>query len=194
MKPRRTYVVPFAVVLALSLPAAASADEPAAPEHRFDVLTHLGYGYFDVPASSFSTDDLWTFSLELRYAHASGHGALLRGTWGVVLDFPSGEGYGVELDYLGRVPIAGDEDLSLALDVTVGGTVAGLDHGSQRIPTGAHLGGNAGLTLDLRAYNFVASVGACYRLLVPLEERLDGEPAGPAHLVTAVLGLGFTFY
>lgn len=192
---RRTCAAPFAVALALSLPAVAMAEEPpAAPEHRFDVLTAIGYGHFNVPSSEFSTNDVLTFSLELRYAHQSGHGALLRGIWGANLRPWFGQGYGVDLDYLGRVPIAGHEDVSLALDFTVGGTAVGLDHESQSIPAGAHLGANAGVSLDFRAYNFIVSVGAQYRLLVPTEGRLDGGPAGPAHFVHGALALGFTFY
>ena len=56
------------------------------------------------------------------------------------------------------------------------------------------LGGNAGLSLDLRVYNFVLSLGAQYRVLIPDGAALNGGASGPEHALTATLGAGFGFW
>lgn len=186
----------LAAALAVSLmaPALASAEDelvPMAPEHRFDLVgPSFGIGHFAVPSSNYSRT-IGTLTADARYAHASGHGVMARFAYATNV---WGEGFGVELDYLYRAIVAGDQDLSLGLDFTLGPTVAWLEHDEQTLATGAHFGGNAGVSLDFRAYNFVLSLGGQYRILVPTDARLDGQPAGPAHVITGTLGAGFTFY
>jgi hypothetical protein len=180
--------------MALATPSVASADDepiPTAPEHRFDLVgPSFGIGHFAAPSSDYSRT-IATVAADARYAHASGHGLMLRFAYGTNL---WGEGSGIELDYLFRAVLTGDRDVSLGLDFTIGPTAAWLDHDEQTLATGAHLGGNGGVSLDFRAFNFVLSLGGQYRLLVPTDARLDGAPAGPAHAITGTLGAGFTFY
>lgn len=173
---------------------ARAEDEPAeaVAEHRFDVVgPSLGIGHFAVPSSDDYSRFIGAAAADARYAHASGHGVMLRLAYGTNV---WGEGFGGELDYLYRVILAGDLDVSLGLDFTLGPTVAWLRHDEQTIAQGVHFGGNAGVSLDLRAFNFILSLGGQYRLLIPTETRLDGDPAGPAHVITGTLGAGLTFY
>jgi hypothetical protein len=185
-----------AALLSLSLvaPAVASAEDEAVPvvsEHRFEVVgPSFGIGHFAAPSSDYSRG-IATLAVDARYAHASGHGVMARYAYGTNV---WGEGSGIELDYLYRAILAGHQDVSLGLDFTLGPTAAWLEHDEQTLATGMHLGGNAGVSLDFRAFNFVLSLGGQYRLLIPTDARLDGGPAGPAHAITGTLGAGFTFY
>ena len=180
-----------AAFLSLVLPVTALADEPPPPEHRIELVgPSVGIGHFAVPSTGYSRG-FGTLAIDLRYAHASGHGVMVRGAWGSNV---WGEGYGLELDYLVRAILTGDRDLSLGLDFTLGPSAATLEHNEQTLAVGAYFGGNGGISLDFRAYNFVLSLGAQYRFLVPAGERLDGAGAAPAHVLTATLGAGVTFY
>jgi len=185
-----------AALLSLSFvaPSAARAEEEAVPavaEHRFDLVgPSVGIGHFAAPSSDYSRF-IGTVAADARYAHASGHGVMLRFAYGTNV---WGEGFGVELDYLYRAILAGQRDVSLGLDFTLGPTATWLEHDEQTIARGTHLGGNAGVSLDFRAFNFLLSLGGQYRLLIPTDARLDGAPAGPAHAITGTLGAGFTFY
>lgn len=189
----------FSPVLALAflaLPTTALAQpehapDPNVPVHRVDVLVPLaGIGGFFAPAADYDRL-IVTLGVEVRYAHRSGHGVLGRATWGTNV---WGEGWGGEIDYLYRVPLAGDRQTSLGLDLMAGVTLAGLRHNEQTLPTGFHPGANVGVSLDFRSHSFVVSLGGRYRVLVPVEAALDGTGAGPAHVVTGTLGAGFTFY
>lgn len=190
-------VAVFASLVALAIPSFALADEPASgaaepvPEHRVDlVIPSLGIGHFTAPTSGYQQTIL-TLAVDLRYAHRSGHGVMARyavGTNGW------GGGHGGDLDYLYRIALGGDRHVSTSLDAMIGPTLAVLDHNEGLLPVGLHYGGNAALSLDFRARNFVLALGTQYRLLVPTERAINGGPTGVQHAITATLGFGFTFY
>ncbi len=193
----RSLAAGVALALTLSsLPMLARADDeipdaPRAPVHRVDVvLPSVGLGHYAAPDASYARN-IGTVSADVRYAHRSGHGVMLRLAYGTNV---WGEAWGGELDYLYRVLLVGHEDISLGVDLTLGPTVSGFDHDQATLAVGVHLGGNGGVSLDLRARNFIASLGGQYRLFVPLEPALNGGDAGVAHAFTASIGAGFTFY
>ena len=200
---RLLLVLALLALTSTALPSTALADPgddtattpaPAAdaePEHRVDVIIPTaGLGLFMAPTSGYQSTIL-LLGIEGRYAHRSGHGAMLRlssatNGWGGAT--------GGDLDYLYRVRLAGHQHVSLGLDLMAGLTVAVLHHNEALIPVGAHTGGNAGFSLDFRARNFVVGIGAQYRVLIPSERALNGGDAGVEHAATAALSLGFTFY
>jgi hypothetical protein len=182
---------PSAVETASTTESHAADSRPTVPEHRIEVVgPSFGPAFFHVPSSNYSRA-IFMGIVDVRYAHQSGHGVSARGAWGTNV---WGEGFGAEVDYPHRLILAGHTDLSLGVDLSVGATVAGLAHNEQTIAAGLHLGGNAGASLDFRTYNFTLSLAVRYRLLVPTELRLDGQPAGPAQIFSATLGAGFSFY
>ncbi|AKF11032.1 hypothetical protein [Sandaracinus amylolyticus] len=188
-------VIALAIGLSLSTAPARADDRTLAelelPEHRVDVvLPSAGLGWFTSPSTGYDRI-VFTLSVDVRYAHRTGHGAMVRGAYGTNV---WGEAMAIELDYLYRAHLVGDQHLSLALDAMIGATVASFDHDEERLAVGAHLGGNAGLSLDLRVRNFIVALGVQYRLLVPTERTLGGNEAGVEHAITGTLGLGFTFY
>ncbi len=185
------------IALALStITAHALADSPDAhaptqPEHRVDVvIPSVGLGWFVAPAADYDRVIL-TGAVDVRYAHRSGHGVMARAAFGSTF---WGGGTGGDLDYLYRTTLAGDRHLSLGLDLMAGLTVAELEHDEDTLPVGWHVGGNTSLSLDLRARNFVVSLGGQYRAIFPTEAAPNGGATGPEHALTATLGLGFTFY
>jgi len=147
-------------------------------------------GWFTSPSTGYDRG-IGTLSIDFRYAHRSGHGTMARVAHGTNL---WGGATALEVDYLYRAHLAGDRRLSLALDTMIGGSIALFDHNEDRLAEGVHLGGNAGLSLDLRVHNFILALGAQYRVLVPTEDARNGLDAGVEHAITGTLGLGFTFY
>jgi hypothetical protein len=190
----------FALGLGLGLdPSAAHAGddedqkESAAsrPNERIDVvLPSVGLGFFAAPSVGY-TRSIFAMSGELRWAYRDEHGGTMRVAYGTTV---WGAGYGLDLDYTYRARLAGDLHTSLALDMMVGPTVAILEHNESLLPVGVHVGGNAGLSLDLRLRNFIVALGAQYRLLVGTEPALGGGRTGAEHVLTATLGVGFTLY
>lgn len=191
-----------ALVLALFVsPLAASAQDavleqeerPAhrAPAYRLDFTgPSVGIGMFSAPTGGYESTIL-TIAGDVRLVSAEGHGGMVRVAHGFRL---GGGATAVELDYVFRARLAGDDRLGLGLDTTVGPTLAWFSHNEGSIPTGLALGGNAGLSLDFRAYGFVVSLGGQYRLLLPTEGAINGGPSGPEHAITATLGFGFGFW
>lgn len=169
----------------------APAAESTAPTWRLDVeFPSVGLGWFAAPAAGYDRE-IANYGGNARIVSPSGHGGLLRimeGTnvWGSAI--------GAETDYLFRVRLVGDDRFGLGLDTSVGATVAWFSHNEGTLPTGLALGGNAGLSLDFRAYGFVVSLGAQYHLLVPTEGALNGGPSGAEHAITGTIGLGFGFW
>jgi hypothetical protein len=161
------------------------------PAWRLDVTApSFGIGGFWAPAADYART-IFTWSLDVRMVAASGHGVMVRFAEGADI---WGGGDGVELDWVGRVRLAGDDHFGLALDGMVGPTIAYLNHNEGTVPRGVTCGGNANLSLDFRAYGFVVSLAAQYRILMPAAPAPNGGPTGPEHALTATLGLGFGFW
>jgi hypothetical protein len=171
--------------------AASAASAPSAPDYRLDVtVPSAGIGWFSAPAGHYDAT-IFTLSGDVRIVERHGHGAMLRVAHGTNI---WGGGTAVELDYVYRLRLAGDDRFGLGLDTTVGMTIASLSHNEATIPDGLAVGGNTGLSLDFRAYGFVVSLGGQYRLLLPQEAALNGGASGPEHALTVTLGLGFGFW
>ena len=180
----------FAALLLLAAPVTV-ADAQGPLEHRVDIVgPSVGVGHLLAPTVDYG-EEIVLAHVEVRYAHGSGSGMLVRGGYG---SNGWGEGYGGELDYLHRFLLVGDADVSLGIDLTLGLTAAGLDHTDERFPAGFHAGGNAGVSLDARFFNFMISLGAQYRLLAPEESAPNGGPTGLLSLWSATLGFGVSIY
>ncbi len=173
------------------LPTEASTPLHRTPAYRLDIMIpSVGVGLFSAPTSGYERTIL-TLSVDVRLVSRGGHGGMVRVAHGSTL---WGSATAVELDYVFRARLAGDDRFGLGLDSTIGTTLASFAHNEATIPTGLALGGNVGLSLDFRAYGFVVSLGAQYRLLVPTEAALNGGASGPEHAITGTLGLGFGFW
>jgi hypothetical protein len=180
-----------ALFVALSAPGAARAQESADPGYRVDVLLpSMGLGWFDAPAADYERG-IFVISAEVRVVERHGHGALVRVADGSTI---WGGAMAVDADYVYRARLAGNDRLGLGLDVQTGLTVADFSHNEGTLPAGLAVGGNAGVSLDFRAYGFVVSLAGEYRLLAPQETALNGGPTGAEHALTATLGLGFGFW
>lgn len=167
------------------------APATSSPRWRLDVgAPGFGPGGFFAPAASYERS-IVTMTFDVRFVESHGHGVMARYVWGTNL---WGGGHGVDLDYVFRARLAGDDRFGLGLDTMAGMTLGALVHNDEEVPVGAVAGANVGLQLDLRLYGFVVSLGTQYRLLLPTETAANGGPIGPEHALTGTLGLGFGFW
>ncbi len=161
------------------------------PSWRIDFIgPTVGIGAFLAPTVGYGRLIL-TLGGEVRFAHASGSGVLVRVAHGSNL---WGGGTAVDLAYLHRLSILGTARKGGSIDFTLGPSFAWLSHNQGDVPTGATLGGQAGVALTGRDENFSASVGAQFHGFMPLEGAPNGGPTGFEMAITVMGGLGFGFY
>ena len=190
----------LSALLALTSPALAQELEPvevppplpsSEAEWRLDILgPTVGIGVFLAPAVGYQ-QGLFTIGGEVRLAHRSGSGLLLRVAHGTNI---WGGGTVTDLAYLHRVTLLGGARRGGGLDFAVGPSFAWLSHNQGDVPPGAALGGQAGIALQGREENFSASVGAQLHGFVPLQAAPNGGPTGFELAISVMGGLGFGFY
>ncbi len=187
------------VALALLAPAEARAlyeDEPSAdlppPRYRLELIGPLlGAGGFHAPTSGIDRQ-IYALSLEVRFADRSGNGFLARGVGGTTI--LSGGGTAVELAYLRRFRLVGNDRSGLGLDVSAGPTLAVIVHGNEAVPSGNAFGSHVGMSLDVRLWGMTISLAAQYRALMPWRGPPDGSAWGLEHAWTIMAGAGLAFY
>jgi len=201
------------LVLVVPSPLAAQASASRAPLVRVD----FGGPSIGVGVSTLDPNLSVALGGHVTAVHRSGHGArvdfaqIIPTSGGFLGASPaSGGGWVLDLAYAYRLRVAGDDHLGLGLDVTGGVSAADLQFYqptsglcvfegcsppapvAEHVADGAQLGGNAGLSLDFRAYGFLFGIDARYRALLGLQaqpgDRLD------QHIFTASAYFGFGFY
>jgi len=193
--------VPFACAALAASPALAqdasevvevsAAPSPSEPQWRLDILgPTIGIGVFLAPSVGYE-QGLFTLGGEVRFAHESGNGALLRVAHGNNL---WGGGTVIDLGYLYRLNVTGSAVRGASLDFTVGPSFAWLAHNQGDVPVGAAMGGEAGLGVHGRYDNFAASISGQLHGFAPLEGAPNGGPTGFEMAISLMGGLGFGFY
>lgn len=191
----------MAVALAAP-PRPARADEPAQPlEWRFDFAgPSVGVG-----AATDTVQETWTLGVHATLAHASGHGLSIVGDYSF-----SGWLVGImrqalllDLDYRYRLRLVGDDRFGLGLDLGIGPTAGRITGPSStcfigpcepsveaRVSDGAHLGPNALVSLDFRAWGFLVGIVVRGRVLVALEPVADRTLVQQEFSASLYLGFG----
>jgi hypothetical protein len=200
MKTTTTTALAFSL-LSLAPASALAQEAPRSPEWRVDVgLPSMGVGTAtDLP----STSTMLQLGSHVTVAHRSGHGARIGvGTSFNGLLSESRSAAIVDAGYVHRFRLTGDDRLGLGLDVGGGLSVGhiadsgGLCFGEctprTAVSDGAHLGLNAGASLDVRAWVFTAGLDVRGRTMLALEPQ-SGSSIAQVDLV-ASLYLGFGFY
>lgn len=212
MHPTQLRLLVLSIVCCLASTASAQSTDARPPAVRVDV---------DAPsigvALSSDDDPRMVVGVGVRVAHRSGHGLLLGGAWSdapgafapVWPTAPARERrFLVDLAYLRRFRLEGDDRLGVGLDLFGGPSTAHVDPmqasggfaseapRSFDARAGWYLGVVAGASLDLRVHAFTVGIDARYHGLVALEpaspfaggDRLD------LHSFEAGLHVGFAFY
>lgn len=185
----------MAVVTSMTVPARAlhgdeSGRTAPAPRYRIELMGPLvGLGGFFAPSAGYDRQ-IYVAATELRVLDRSGHGAQLRLAVGSTF---WGNGVVAEPAYVRRVRLDGDDRLGLAIDLSVGPTLAVLRHDESTVPAGDAIGGHLGVALTAQVYGLSLSLEAQYRGFVPLRAPEIGS-AGLEHAVTAMFGLGVGFW
>lgn len=197
---RRTLACSLVLLLGVPSSRAAAQEEdieapPPLPSNeptwRIDFIgPTVGIGAFLAPTVGYGRSIL-TLGGEVRFAHASGAGVLLRVAHGSNL---WGGGTSVDLAYLHRLALVGNERKGGSVDFSLGPSFAWLSHNQGDVPVGASLGGQAGVALTGRDENFSASVGAQFHGFLPLQDAPNGGPTGLQMAITVMGGLGFGFF
>lgn len=150
----------------------------------------IGIGAFLAPTVNY-TQGILTFGGEVRLAHASGNGALVRVAHGTNL---WGGGTAVDLAYLHRLDFVGNARNGGSIDFELGPSFAWLSHNQGDVPMGSVLGGQVGLAVQGRAENFSGFFGGQVHGYLPLEGAPNGGPTGFEMALTVMGGFGFGFY
>lgn len=170
---------------------AAPAPTLSAPEWRLDFIgPTVGIGVFLAPAVSYE-QAIGTLGGEVRFAHQTGHGALVRVAHGNNL---WGGGTAIDLSYLYRTTLEGDARIGLSLDVSAGPSFFWLSHNQGDVPVGEAVGGHVGFTLDGRYENFTGTLGAQWHGFAPLQGAPNAGATGFEMALTVMGGLGFGFW
>lgn len=165
--------------------------ERGTPEWRLDILgPTVGVGVFLAPTVSYE-QAIFTLGGEVRFAHQTGHGALVRVAHGNNL---WGGGTAVDLSYLHRVSLEGDARIGLSVDVSAGPSFFWLAHNQGDVPVGEAIGGHVGFSLDGRYENFTGTLGAQWHGLAPLQGAPNAGATGFEMALTVMGGLGFGFW
>lgn len=172
-------------------PEVSPAPALDAPEWRIDILgPTVGIGVFLAPAVSYERVIL-TLSGEVRLAHHTGHGALVRVAHGNNL---WGAGTAVDLSYLFRSNLEGDARFGLSVDVSAGPSFFWLSHNQGDVPVGEAVGGNVGFSLDGRYENFTGTLGAQWHAFAPLRGAPNAGATGFEMAISVMGGFGFGFW
>lgn len=157
------------------------------PTWRLDFgVPAVGMGVFHAPAQSYDKG-IMSATTDVRLVGISGHGAMVRYAFGTNI---WGHGHGIEIDYVYRTRLSGDDRGGVGLDLMAGTSFGDVEHDENDVAQGAMIGANTAVQLDFRHYAFVVSFGAQYRGLVPLSSASGGDPV---HVLTGTIGLGFGF-